>query len=57
MGYPLADALQARGIPFLFLTGYGTATLPERFRTTTRLSKPCDSAQLIQEVRRMLLRG
>jgi len=49
--YPLADDLLARGIPFLFLTGYSLANLPERFRAVTRLSKPCDPNLLIATLR------
>ena len=51
MVYPLADHLLARGIPFLFLTGYSLANLPERFRTVTRLNKPCDPDLLIATLR------
>ena len=40
--YPVADILQARGIPVIFATGYGAATLPERFRGTPTLQKPFD---------------
>ena len=54
MVYPLADDLLARGIPFLFLTGYSIANLPERFRSVTRLNKPCDPAQLIAALRAQL---
>lgn len=51
MVYPLADQLLARGIPFLFLTGYSLANLPERFHAVTRLSKPCDPDLLIATLR------
>jgi CheY-like chemotaxis protein len=30
--YPLADELSARGVPFIFLSGYLSTALPERFR-------------------------
>jgi len=36
--YPVAEALAARVIPFMFVSGYGT--LPERFRDRPRLTKP-----------------
>jgi len=29
--YPVADELAARGIPFVFVTGYGTESIDERF--------------------------
>ena len=54
MVYPLADQLLARGIPFLFLTGYSLSNLPERFRPVTRLSKPCDPDLLIATLRSQL---
>ena len=52
MAYPLADDLQARGIPFLFLSGYGTSNLPERFRTSPQIAKPYDPAVLLREIER-----
>jgi CheY-like chemotaxis protein len=38
--FPVADALQARGVPFAFSTGYGEAALPEMWRASPRLTKP-----------------
>jgi len=54
MVYPLADDLLARGIPFLFLSGYSLSNLPERFRAVTRLNKPCDPAMLLNPLRARL---
>jgi len=54
MVYPLADDLLARGIPFLFLSGYSLSNLPERFRAVTRLNKPCDPALLLNTLRARL---
>jgi len=54
MVYPLADDLLARGIPFLLLSGYSLSNLPERFRTVTRLNKPCDPELLIATLRNQL---
>jgi DNA-binding response OmpR family regulator len=54
MVYPLAQDLMVRGIPFLFLSGYGTANLPERFRAAPRLAKPYDPKLLLREIRRIL---
>src|SRR6476620_10591258 len=51
MVYPLADQLLARGIPFLFLTGYSQANLPEQFHGVTRLNKPWDPESLIAALR------
>ena len=52
--YPLADELLVRGKPFVLLTGYGAASLPERFRDLPRLSKPYDLAHLVKEIGRAL---
>jgi len=51
MVYPLAEELRERGVPFMFLTGYGRSSLPERFQATPRLSKPYDPATLLREIR------
>lgn len=40
--YPLADDLAARGIPFVFVSGYGSESLNPRYRTTPVLQKPVD---------------
>jgi CheY-like chemotaxis protein len=38
--YPVADALAARGIPFIFATGYGQGSLRAPYRDRVTLSKP-----------------
>jgi len=38
--YPVAEALASRGIPFVFMTGYGPESLDRRFRTYPVLQKP-----------------
>ena len=38
--YPVADALEARGIPFMFLTGYGARAVRPDLRTHPILHKP-----------------
>jgi len=37
---PVADALAARGTPFVFATGYGERGLPESHRERPTLKKP-----------------
>jgi len=49
--YPAAEELQARGIPFIFATGYGESTLPEQWRDQPRLSKPFGHRELQQLLR------
>lgn len=38
--FPVADAIAARGIPFIFSTGYGQKSLPEKYRSRPTLDKP-----------------
>lgn len=38
--FPVADALVAQGIPFVFTTGFGANRLPERFQGGHLLEKP-----------------
>ncbi|KRA48748.1 response regulator [Pseudoxanthomonas sp. Root630] len=38
--FPVAEALRARGIPFLFTTGYGQEGLPAHYADVPVLAKP-----------------
>ncbi len=38
--FPVAEALIARGIPFVFATGYGERGLPDQYRGRPILQKP-----------------
>lgn len=38
--FPIADRLEAAGIPYVITTGYSEESLPERFRSKPRLEKP-----------------
>ena len=40
--YPLAELLTAKGIPFVFVTGYGAESIDRRFRSTPVLQKPIE---------------
>jgi len=44
--YPVADILSERKLPFIFVTGYGERTLPERYRNRPTLQKPFQAEQL-----------
>ena len=46
MVYPVADALQARGVPFIFSTGYEKATIPARYADVRHCEKPLALAQV-----------
>lgn len=44
---PIAQALDGRGIPYVFITGYDDlASLPAEYRQMPRMSKPFDPGQL-----------
>ncbi|HYG27050.1 MAG TPA: response regulator [Caulobacteraceae bacterium] len=42
--FPIAEALQARGVPFVFSTGYGEGGLPDEWRGQPTLQKPFTEA-------------
>lgn len=44
--YGIADRLQARGIPFVFATGYGQRGIDSRWRQQPVLQKPFEARQL-----------
>jgi two-component SAPR family response regulator len=48
--YPLAFRLAARGIPFVFSTGYSTSTLPRELSDRPILKKPVMLANLKRAV-------
>jgi two-component SAPR family response regulator len=44
--YPIADALAAHAIPFVFASGYGAGRLPEKYRLIPSLQKPFHQQEL-----------
>jgi CheY-like chemotaxis protein len=38
--FPVAEILAERGVPFVFVTGYGDSALPPAYRAVPRLTKP-----------------
>ena len=38
--FPIAEALRARGVPFIFSTGYGEGGLPDAWRGQATVQKP-----------------
>lgn len=42
--FPVADALKARGVPFVFSTGYGEGGLPDEWRGHPTIQKPFTEA-------------
>ena len=52
--YPVADILAQRGLPFMFVTGYGEGSLPAKYRSRPALQKPFQSEQLRSTIERLL---
>ncbi|WP_336490592.1 response regulator [Methylobacterium nigriterrae] len=46
MVYPVAEALQARGVPFIFATGYDKTMIPARYAGVRHCEKPLELAQV-----------
>jgi PAS domain S-box-containing protein len=44
--YPVADVLVARGIPFVFITGYGVESIDKRFGSVPIIKKPVQKQAL-----------
>ena len=42
--FPVAAALKARGVPFVFSTGYGQGGLPDEWRNQATIQKPFTEA-------------
>ena len=48
--FPVADALAAKGVPFLFATGYDASLIPAHYAKVPRHEKPVDRARLLRQV-------
>ena len=46
MVFPVADALQARGVPFVFATGYEKIAIPARYAGVGYCEKPFEATQV-----------
>lgn len=55
--YPVAEALEARGVPFIFATGYGIAGIAESFSHVPALPKPYNAQVLERMLATALGRG
>ena len=51
--FEVAAALRAKGIPFVFVTGYDPCTIPAEFADVERLEKPVDFGRLIRALARV----
>lgn len=54
---PVADALRARKIPFVFLTGYGKSGIGERFPSAAVITKPFNDGELLRTVDRVIVQS
>jgi CheY-like chemotaxis protein len=57
MVFPVADALAARGVPFIFVTGYDAGLTPERYSAILHCEKPVEPAAVARELCFLLLRA
>ena len=53
---PAAEALAARGVPFVFATGYGAGGQPDAFRDRPTLQKPFGMAEVEARLREAVAR-
>ncbi len=52
--FPLADALQAAAVPYLFISGNTAAVLPAPHRARTLLAKPFRPSELLEALSTLL---
>lgn len=55
--YPVAETLKARGVPFVFITGYSAADLDGRFADTPTVQKPFSMPVLSDTLAKALARS
>ncbi len=46
--FPVADALQAAEVPFVFVTGYDAKLIPTRYDAARRCIKPLDRSRVLR---------
>lgn len=54
MSYPIADALAARGVPFVFVTGYDKDRILDVYRRCPILQKPFHRSELSGTLAKLL---
>jgi CheY-like chemotaxis protein len=54
MSYPIADALAARGVPFVFVTGYAKDRMLDGYRCFPILQKPFHRSELRDTLAKLL---
>lgn len=48
LAFPVADSLIEKNVPFIFMTGYGSDFIPERYAAILRCEKPSEPDDLIK---------
>jgi DNA-binding response OmpR family regulator len=56
MSFPLAEAARAKGLPVVFVTGYGREVLPPEWSGHVVCEKPCSQAGLLSAIQQALLK-
>ena len=51
--FEIAEELECKKIPFLFLTGYDAASIPPGFAHIDRFEKPANVARIIEAIARL----
>jgi CheY-like chemotaxis protein len=54
--FPVADALQAANVPFVFMSGYDAKLIPGHYGDVPRCTKPMDRANLLRALAEALQR-
>jgi DNA-binding NarL/FixJ family response regulator len=52
--FPVAELLESRGIPIVFASGYGAASLPDEWRGRPSLPKPFSVEQVEEALRKAM---
>jgi DNA-binding response OmpR family regulator len=55
--FGVAELLERRGVPYMFLTGYDSWAIPPRYEGTARLTKPYLVDKVIEAVEQMVARA
>lgn len=54
---PVAEIVRSRGLPFFFVSGYGSGGLPDGFEGAPVLTKPCSIELLKRTIETVLSNG
>jgi CheY-like chemotaxis protein len=54
LSYPIADSLASRGVPYVFLTGYGAASIRKGYGSACALQKPLRRGDLVSALAGLL---